>query len=80
MSGCRGDFTIFDNRNPILTEEWIYSEENSNSNKIVFLGYDANLMPLPNFSGWKNDRTINKALEATKGFDGEVYLDDVKIK
>lgn len=71
----------------ILTEIWCFEEKQSNENKLVFYGYDANLFPLPNLSE-RNDKSNHiwvkkakeKALELTKGFNGEVWLDDVKIK
>ena len=71
----------------ILTEIWCFEEKLSNENKLVFYGYDANFFPLPNLSE-RNDKSNQmrvehakeKALELTKGFNGEVWLDDVKIK
>lgn len=87
MKAYKAGFTV-NGKEPYETEEWIYSEEYSNDNKIVFLGYDANLMAMPNLS----ERFINdynkkwfekqkrKALMFTKDFKGEVWLDDIKIK
>lgn len=71
----------------ILTEIWCFEEKQSNDNKLVFYGYDANLLPLP-FLSQRNDKSnqmwVEKAkeiaLELTKDFKGEVWLDDVRIK
>lgn len=69
---------------PIFTENWLFSKELSSKDKLVFLGYDANLFPLPDFIGRpKNkytDKVIEIALELTKEFNGEVWLEDVQIK
>ena len=86
MNKYKAGFTVY-GENPIETEEWLY-DENSSKNKLRFLGYDANLCPLPNLSTRpKNDynkkwsEKLNKiALEYTKDFQGEVWLDDVLIK
>jgi len=72
----------------ILDEEWLFSEEYSNNSKLVFLGYDANLMPMPplreanheNFTADWFVKLKEKALNFTEGFQGEVWLDNVKIK
>ena len=72
----------------IFNEEWLLSEKYSNNNKLVFLGYDANLMPLPllgeaNHKNFTADWLVElkeKALNFTKDFKGEVWLDNVKIK
>lgn len=71
----------------ILTEIWCFEEKQSNDNKLVFYGYDANLFPLPNLSERTNygdkmwvEKAKEIALELTKDFKGEVWLDDVKIK
>lgn len=67
-----------------MREDWILSEEHSETNKLVFLGYDANLYPMLDFKDfpeteWK-EGIVKKALEFTEDFDGHVYLDSVKIK
>lgn len=71
-------------KNRINDTEWIFDKENSNENRLIFLAYDANLLTLPPLSTWQNkgfkQKQINKALEVTKDFKGEVWLDDVKIK
>lgn len=68
---------------PIETIEWSMSA-NSTEEKVVFFAYDANFCPLPNFSEWKDEefkeKQREKALQFMKGFKGEVWLDDVKIK
>lgn len=73
-----------DHKHPMCSEEWLFSEEHSNDNKLVFLGYDANLYPMLNLSErpkteW-NDYVKKCGLERTKNFNGEVWLDDVRIK
>lgn len=67
-----------------MTEEWFLSDKHSTGSKLVFIGYDANLFPTVNFSErpkskW-NQKVIDRALEFTKDFDGEVWLDDYKVK
>jgi hypothetical protein len=63
--------------------EWIFSSKHSNENEILFQAYDANLCPLPNFSKWNDEswkqKQIDRALQVTKEFSGDVWLDDVKI-
>ena len=79
----RGGF-IIKGSHPILDQEWLYQEELSNANKLVFYGYDANLCPLRNFSkrpnGNAKQKIINTTLDFTKEFSGEVWLDDVCVK
>lgn len=87
MNKYKAGFTVY-GKCPYETEEWLYSEEYSNKNKIVFLGYDANLFPMPSLSSRPNTdynkkwfkKLKQEALNVTKGFEGEVWLDDVKIK
>lgn len=87
MSKYKAGFTVT-GEHPYATEEWLYSEDYSNKNKIVFLGYDANLFPMPKLSSRPNTdynkewfkKLKQKALNVTKDFEGEVWLDDVKIK
>lgn len=87
MKKYKRGFTV-NGEHPIETEDWIFSPEDSNPNKLVFLGFDANLYPMPNLSK-RPDNEYNRewfkklkktALEFTKDFKGEVWLDDVKIK
>lgn len=87
MKKYKGGFTVT-GKHPIETEDWLFSKKYSNSNKLVFIGYDANLFPMPNLSE-RPDNAYNRAwfetlkktaLEFTKDFDGEVWLDDVRIK
>ena len=67
-----------------LTTFWILSRDSMSDNFLQFFAYDANLYPTPDFSTWKDNKfkqkQIKKALEFTKDFYGEVWLDDVKIK
>ena len=50
----------------------------------MFMSYDANLYPVPNFSTWKEgkwkQKQIDVALRRARDFKGEVWLDDVKIR
>lgn len=63
---------------------WILQEKESAGSKLVYFSYDANLWPCPDYSTWNEtefkDRQKIRVLEFLKGFDGEVWLDDVKIK
>lgn len=73
-----------DHKHPMCSEEWLFSEEHSTDTKLVFLGYDANLYPMRDLSerpntDW-NNYVKQRGLERTKNFDGEVWLDDVRIK
>ncbi len=87
MKAWKGGFTVR-GKHPYETEDWFYSEKYSNKNKLVFQGYDANLHPMPNLSTRPKNDYNNKWLEKlrrtalvhTKGFKGEIWLDDVKIK
>ena len=87
MIKYKAGFTAY-GEHPIETEEWLYSEDYSYKNKIVFLGYDANLTPMPILSSRLNTdynkewfKKLKKvALNVTKDFKGEVWLDDVRIK
>ena len=76
------DFAVSGDQ-PFETVEWSMSED-STEEKAVFFAYDANFCPLPNFSEWKKEeykeKHRKKALEFMKGFKGEIWLDDVKIK
>lgn len=71
-------------KHPIETVEWYLDEESSNGDKAVYFAYDANLYPLPYFSTWKDEeykqKQVKAALDMCKGFKGEVWLDDVKIR
>lgn len=79
----KSGFTVsFGNR--ICNEEWILKGKMSNEEKLVFHGYDANLWPLPSLSERPQNEYVDKvkkvALERTIEFDGEVWLDNVRIK
>lgn len=70
-------------------EFWAYSESESDDSCMVFHGYTIDgIYPLPNLSyrkvykhkeDWIN-KIINTALSKTSGFDGEVWLDDCRVK
>lgn len=68
----------------IETVEWLFDIKDSNEKELFFAAHDANLYPMPDFSRWNNgefkQKQIDAALKRTKGFDGEVWLDDVRIK
>jgi hypothetical protein len=68
----------------ISTVEWLYDAIGSNDDRLMFQAYDANLCPLPDLSKWKRKeyifKQIKKGLEFTSDFNGEVWMDDVKIK
>lgn len=69
---------------PFMTEEWLFQKDHSNDTKLVFYGYDANMFPQNHFSKWPEtewkEKVKNIALDFTKDFKGEVWLDDVCIK
>ena len=70
--------------NSIFEEEWLFREDLSNENKLQFLGYDANLFPLPewdtpNLSKMWDRLRIKVAQRFTKDFSGEVWLDNVRV-
>lgn len=69
---------------PYMTQEWLYSEEESTDDKLVFRGYDADMCPMVNFSfkplNEYTNAVIKKVKRHTKGFTGEVWLDDFKVE
>ena len=86
MEKYKSGFTVevFDGECSVWDMEWLFDEENTTENKLVFMGYDANLYPAPNFSTWKKgkwkQKQIDVALRRARDFEGEVWLDDVRIK
>ena len=86
MEKYKSGFTVevIDGECSVWDMEWLFDEENTTENKLVFMGYDANLYPAPNFSTWKEDKwkqkQIDAALRRARDFEGEVWLDDVKIR
>ena len=86
MEKYKSGFTVevIDGECSVWDMEWLFDEENTTENKLVFMGYDANLYPAPNFSTWKEgkwkQKQIDAALRRARDFEGEVWLDDVKIK
>lgn len=65
------------------TEEWLVDEATTTATKLMLQAYDANMMPSPNFSQWSEKaqaRTKNMMLVRLEDFDGDVWLDDVKLK
>ena len=61
-----------------------WTKKNTTESKLVFMGYDANLYPTPNFSTWTESdwkqKQIDIVLRRARDFEGEVWLDDVKIR
>lgn len=86
MEKYKSGFTVevIDGECSVWDMEWLFDEENTTENKLVFMGYDANLYPAPNFSTWKEgkwkQKQIDAALRRARDFEGEVWLDDVRIK
>ena len=80
---CRRGFCV-SGRHPIENVEWFYDKKNSTESKIVYLAYDANCYPLSDLSTWKSkehrDKQVEVALKFTNEFNGEVWLDDIRIK
>lgn len=74
----------FKGKDSIEIVNWLLDEESSNKDKAVYFAYDSNLYPLPYFSTWKDEeykqKQVKAALYMCKGFKGEVWLDDVKIR
>lgn len=83
MKDYKAGFTT-NGSHPIETVEWLLSEKDSSDIKLLFQAYDANLCPLPDLSKWKDkqyiDKQISKGIEVVQDFNGEVWLDDIKIK
>lgn len=73
-----------DNGHPINTIEWLFQENQSSENKLVFFAYDANLCACPEFETWPESEfkqsQIDAVLKRTRDFAGEVWLDNIKIK
>lgn len=62
----------------IFPDEWLYSKEYSNDERMVFLSYDANLYPLPDIKKWKPHairETCEKVAEKFQNCDKDIYLD-----
>ena len=85
MDKYKRGFTVLPSwAHPIVEEEWLFSEDNSNKNKLQFLGYDANLFAMPDWDEldvsnvWDRLR-VKVAQQFTKDFEGEVWLDKVRI-
>lgn len=80
----KSGFGVNHPKESMCDEEWLFSKEHSSNTKLVFLGYDANLFPMRDFSEWPEtdwkQKVIRTALKRTKDFKGEVWLDNVKIK
>lgn len=82
ISKYKAGFEVY-GKHDIETVEWLFGEKESSDTKLVFLAYDANLCPLPEFSKWNEtewkQKQIDTALKVTKDFDGDVWLDDIMI-
>lgn len=84
MKKYQAGFSVRHPKESMCDEDWMFSKKDSTNQKLVFLGYDANLFPMTDFSKWPETdwkkKVIRTALNRTKGFTGEVWLDSVKIK
>jgi hypothetical protein len=64
--------------------DWFLDKAKSTETKIYLQSYDANLYGLPNISTWPNtdwkQKQFDEARKHFEGFDGEVWLDDVKLR
>lgn len=64
--------------------EWLFDDRVTDPNKLQFMAYDLNLYPTPDFDTWVDEdykkKNIRVALQVTKDFPGNVWLDDTKIK
>lgn len=80
----KSGFVVYHNKHHMCDEEWLLDEGTSTEDTLVFLGYDANLFPFPD---WKEFDETNewhrKRKEAcnkrTVGFRGVVYMDKVSV-
>lgn len=63
---------------------WIYSDVLSTDTKLVFQAYDVCFFPCLDYSTWSETEfkqaQRDLALETYGDFDGEIWLDDVRIK
>lgn len=64
-------------------EELLLDKEGSKNNTLSLQAYDANMMPLPEFSKWNpkhKEKVINTIKEAFKNINLNVLIDGVKVK
>lgn len=79
----KGGFTLRFNSHPICDEEWLLDDRYSTETELHFIGYDANLYPLPDLStANKHHRraTLENASIRLAKVHVEVWLDDIKLK
>lgn len=79
----KAGFTI-DGKHPIETEEWLLDENRSNEDTLIFLGYDANMWPSPDWKKFDENnpwhiKRIKTCRRVTQGFKGNVYMDDICV-
>ncbi|HEL2057740.1 TPA: hypothetical protein TY768_000908 [Streptococcus suis] len=80
----KAGFVVFSDKHRICDEEWILDKDNSTESELRFLGYDANLWPLPEWKKFDPERDfevkrVRIAKKVTVDFNGKVYLDSVCI-
>lgn len=79
----KSGFCVYGN-DPILTEEWLLDKENTIATELRFIGYDANLWPMPDWREFdKNNpwhvKRLKKCKQVAKDFEGKVYMDFICI-
>ncbi|WP_125767302.1 hypothetical protein [Lapidilactobacillus wuchangensis] len=79
----KGGFTLNFSGDSMFDEEWLLDERNKEPDELHFMGYDANLYPLPNLSkipSQHRQEVINQALSRFRKVNADVWLDDCQIK
>lgn len=63
---------------------WLADKESTQDDVLKLQAYDCNLCGLPDMSKWNSKSWRNKNIEfvreATKDYDIEVWMDDMKVK
>jgi hypothetical protein len=83
LEDWKGGFTLQFDRNPMFDEEWLLDDRYSTEASLYFIGYDANLYPLPDLSklpAKHRQEVVNKAKHRLRDVNATIYLDDVKIQ
>lgn len=65
------------------TIELLVNDKVRSDNILKLWAYDANLMPMPDFSTWRDEgrkEVIDYVLRRTKECNIEIWVDDMKIK
>lgn len=75
---------VYNGKHQIETIEFILNKkEYKKTGKKVYQAYDANFYPLPNISEWNKeyaDKILHFCKNRLKKEDGEIYIDDIKLK